>query len=142
MTNRILALREENDLNQKQISQIIGVSRSLISKWECDKESIPLKHLLSYSNYFKKSFDYLTNISNNNTYLFIKALDPIVIGNNLKEVREHHNDSVRSLANKLNTTHSTITAYETGKVLIKTDFAIQICKIYNISLDWLCQKKR
>jgi len=141
MTNRILALREENDLNQKQISQIIGVSRSLISKWECDKESIPLKHLLSYSNYFKKSFDYLTNISNNNNYVYIKQLEPIVIGSNLKNARENHNDSVRSLANKLNTTHSTITAYETGKVLIKTDFVIQICKIYNISLDSLCQKK-
>jgi transcriptional regulator with XRE-family HTH domain len=129
MTNRILALREENDLNQKQISQIIGVSRSLISKWECDKESVPLKHLLSYSNYFKRSFDYLTNISNNNNYVFIKQLDPIVIGSNLKNAREHHNDSVRSLANKLNTTHSTITAYETGKVLIKPILQFKFVKI-------------
>ena len=39
------------------------------------------------------------------------------------------------------TTSSTISAYETGKVLIQTSFAIHICSQYNVSLDWLCGRK-
>ena len=38
----------------------------------------------------------------------------------------------------LNTTHSTISAYESGKTKLLTIFAIEIVKKYNISLDWLC----
>ena len=41
------------------------------------------------------------------------------------------------LARVLNTSQSTVSAYESGKTLILTSFAIQICKTYNISLDWL-----
>ena len=42
------------------------------------------------------------------------------------------------LASTLNTTHSTISAYESGKTTILTAFAYEICKRYNISMDYLC----
>lgn len=41
------------------------------------------------------------------------------------------------LAKLLNTTHSTISAYESGKTTILTVFAYEICKKYNISMDYL-----
>lgn len=41
------------------------------------------------------------------------------------------------LAKLLNTTHSTISAYESGKTTILTAFAYEICKKYNISMDYL-----
>lgn len=40
----------------------------------------------------------------------------------------------------LNTSHSTISAYENGKILILTSFAYSIAIKYNVSLDWLCGK--
>ena len=57
---------------------------------------------------------------------------------NLKEFRKKKNITQEELANILNTTHSTISAYESGKTTILTAFAYQICKRYNISMDYLC----
>ena len=70
----------------------------------------------------------------------IKELNRIEIGKRLKTIRDNNNLSFRALANELNTTPSTIHAYEHGKTLILTAFAYQICKKYKISLDWLCGK--
>ena len=55
-------------------------------------------------------------------------------------LREEYDLTQRELAAILNTTHSVIWSYETGKRLILTAFAFQLCKKYNLSLDWLCGK--
>ena len=64
-------------------------------------------------------------------------LNKNIIGSNLKEIRKENNLSQENIANILNTSHSTISAYENGKTLILTAFAYQICIKYKISLDWL-----
>ena len=141
MFERLLYLREEKELTQKELSKIFNVDRSVISKWEIDSVTIPLKQLNNYANYFNVSLDYLTGLSNikENTKT-IKKLDKQKIGQNIKQVRKENNLTLRALAKELNTTSSTISAYETGKTLILTAFAYQIAKKYNISLDWLLGK--
>lgn len=67
-------------------------------------------------------------------------MDKKKIGHNIKIIRSINNLTLRSLAKELNTTSSTISAYETGKTLILTAFAYQIARKYNISLDWLTGK--
>lgn len=67
-------------------------------------------------------------------------LDKKKVGHNIKIIRSINNLTLRSLAKELNTTSSTISAYETGKTLILTAFAYQIARKYNISLDWLTGK--
>ena len=52
--------------------------------------------------------------------------------------RKNNNITQVELANFLNTTHSTISAYESGKTTLLTAFALQIVYKYNISLDGLC----
>lgn len=64
MFERLIYIREEYELTQQQIANIIGVSRSVISKWENNVTFIPLKHLNTYSNHFKVSLDYLVGFSN------------------------------------------------------------------------------
>ena len=61
--------------------------------------------------------------------------------NRLLEVRNSNNITQRDLADFLNTTSSTICAYEKGKTMILTAFAYQIAKEYNVSMDWLCGRK-
>lgn len=141
MFERLLYLREEKELTQKELGEIFNVDRSIISKWEIDSVTIPLKQLNNYANYFNVSLDYLTGLSNikENTKT-IKKLDKQKIGQNIKQVRKENNLTLRALAKQLNTTSSTISAYETGKTLILTAFAYQIAKKYNISLDWLLGK--
>ena len=141
MNNRLYNLREDNDLYQKDIAKVVGIKARTYSSWETGNKIIPLKHLNTLCNYYDVSMDYvlgLYNTKSNSKIRKIKTLNKIEIGKRIKMIREKYNLTVRDLANKLNTTPSTISAYENGKTLILTAFAYQICKEYNISLDWLC----
>lgn len=116
---------------------------SIISKWETNKEIIPIQHLNTFSNYFNVSFDYLSGLSSKRNHNNInKDLDLNLIGNRIKEFRSKYNLTLRDLVGILNTSSSTISAYETGKVLILTSFAYNIAYKYDISLDWLCEKTK
>ena len=130
-------LREDKDLTQNDISNLLLITRQNYSRWETNEKVIPLKHLTTLSNYYKVSLDYITGLSKENSYREI-ILDAKEIGLKIKEFRKKNNISQAQLANFLNTTQSTISAYESGKTLILTVFAYQMCKQYNISLDWLC----
>ena len=145
MKNKLLDMREYFNVNQETIGEIVGVTKTSISKWETGKETIPLKHLNTLSNYYNVSIDYLVGLSkiknyNYENYIKINELNKIEIGKRIKLFRNENELSLRELANILNTTSSTISAYETGKTLILTSFAYQICKEYHISLDYLCGK--
>ena len=136
--DRLLLLREEKELKQRELAEIIGVKQVNISNWENMKEIIPLNRLNNYTNYFNVSLDYLTNLNNNKEYKPKCDIDRNCAKERLKEFRKNNNLTQEGLANILNTTHSTISGYERGKTLILTSFAYQICKNYNISMDWLC----
>ena len=87
--------------------------------------------------------DYVLGLSNertNSDIKEIKELNKKLIGSRIKEIRENNKLTLRDLASELNTTSSTISAYETGKTLVLTAFAYQICTKYDVSLDWLCGK--
>ncbi len=143
-TNKLFELRDYNNLSQTEIASKIGVSQQLYSFWENGSKIIPLKHLNDICNYYKVSMNYVLNINECKDLTFIEAnsLDKVAIGKRIKEIREKNNITVRDLASELNTTSSTISAYETGKTLILTAFAYQICKKYNVSLDWLCGRTK
>ena len=64
-----------------------------------------------------------------------------MIGKRLKEFRKENGITQVKLAEFLNTTQSTISAYESGKTTLLTAFALQIVDKYKISLDWLCGRK-
>ena len=139
---RLYFLREEHDLTQEEMGKIVGTKKYSIYNWESGREIIPLSKLNTYSNYFKVSMDYILKLNNKkNSNFNILELDKKVIGKNIKYIREQHNLTQRDLAKVLNTTQSVIWAYETGKTLILTAFAYELCKKYNLSLDYLCGKK-
>ena len=141
MNERLFFLREEQDLTQQELADIFKVSRSLISKWDRNLITVPLKQLNNYANYFNISLDYITGLSDKKTKTNKINLDNNLVGKRIVEVREKNNLTLRKLADELNTTSSTISAYETGKVLIQSSFAITICSQYKVSLDWLCGRK-
>ena len=131
----------KNNLKQKEVANIIGVSQQTYSTWEVGTKIIPLKHLNELCDYYKVSIDYILDLTDKNFYCGKKIiLDKKKIGHNIKIIRSINNLTLRSLAKELNTTSSTISAYETGKTLILTAFAYQIARKYNISLDWLTGK--
>lgn len=136
---KLIELREDSSLKQKDIAKLLNITQQTYSLWENGTKIIPLKHLNSLCNYYNVSMDYVLGLSNVRQYDIINSvIDKKIIGIKLKEFRKEKNITQEELANILNTTHSTISAYESGKTTILTAFAYQICKRYNISMDYLC----
>ena len=59
MYPRIRSLREDHDLTQKQISQILGMSQTGYSKYETGENDIPPHVLIMLADFYKTTTDYL-----------------------------------------------------------------------------------
>ena len=141
-SDNLIELREELNMTQSQMAKKLGVTRSAYSLWEIGKNTIPLIQLNNIANKFDASLDYLTGLSRkNDTDFKYVELDKVEIGKRLKQVRLDNKMTQEAIADKLNTTHSVISAYENGKVLIPTIFIIEYANITGKSIDYLCCKK-
>lgn len=143
MNNRFEELRELNDLTKKEFANILGVSDSMYARWENKKEIIPNRRLYQIANYYEVNIDYLLGLTN--TKLSIKTNDKIdldIVSKRVREIREDSNETLRQFADRLNTSSSTWSAYETGKVLILGAFLIEICKMKNYSADWILGRSK
>lgn len=59
MDLRIRDLREDADLSQRQVAEIVGCDQSLYSKYERGVRDIPLWVMIKLADYYKTSIDYL-----------------------------------------------------------------------------------
>ena len=59
MYRRIRDLREDHDLTQKQVAQILGMSQTGYSKYETGENDIPTAVLIKLADLYKTSIDYL-----------------------------------------------------------------------------------
>lgn len=135
--DRLFELREYNNLTQKNVGEILGVRQQTYAEWEKGKKIIPLKHLVTLAKYYKVSLDYLTGLSNKKDIFYnYVTLNKEEIGKKIIYVREANNLMQKDLAKILNTSPSTLCAYEKGNTLILTAFLYQMAKKYNLSLDW------
>ena len=139
ISNKIYFLRERDELTQAELAQVLKLPRVSISNWERCIEMPNIKHLNTLANYFKVTLDYIMNLDEKNHYSSIKnfEIDKMVVGKKIREIRKIHHLTLRDLSAQLNTTSSTISAYETGKTMLLTSFAYQICVHYHVSMDWL-----
>lgn len=138
---KIIELRNELELTQEQMANKLGCKRSAYSLWELNINTIPLEYLNKISNIFNVNIDYLANLSTEKNILFnAKEIDPLELGKRIKQARKAMKLTQEKLALKLNTTHSVISAYESGKTAVPTLFIIEIAKITNSSLNWLLDK--
>lgn len=138
---RMKNLRDELEITQSEISRRLGCTRSAYSLWEINKNTIPLYYLNKLSNILDINIDYLADISNIKKINFNKVeIDRKILGDRIRQARRLINYTQEKLANKLNTTHSVISAYESGKTAVPTLFIIEIAKITQKSLNWFLNK--
>ena len=141
-SERIKDIRFELEITQNDIAKMLGCTRSAYSLWEINKNSIPLYYLNKLSNLLNINIDYLVNLSNLKYVEFKKnEIDKSDLGKKIRQARKEINYTQEKLALKLNTTHSVISAYESGKTAVPTLFMIEIAKITNKSLNWFLNKK-
>ena len=141
-SSNLREIRNDKDLIQEEVAEFLGVSQETYSKYERKIYEMPLKQLNKLSNEWKFSIDYLLGLTDTNKYNNVfKNINREITGQRLREFRKHFNLTQVKLAEFLNTTQSTISAYESGETLILTTFAVQISKKYNVSVDYLCGRK-
>ena len=59
MNLRIRDLREDADLSQKQISELLLCDQSLYSKYERGERALPLDLAIKLADFYRVSLDYL-----------------------------------------------------------------------------------
>ncbi len=59
---RLIDLREDADLNQSEIANILGMKQSQYSRYENGVREIPLHHMITLAKYYNVSLDYLTGL--------------------------------------------------------------------------------
>ncbi len=135
-------LREEANIKQLELANLINVSRSLYGRYETGNEIIPIKHLNTVCNYFKVSIDYIFDFNDDmESKKKIKPeIDKTLMGKRLKEFRNKNKLTQKDLASILGTSQSTIAEYERGTNIIATAFLYSICSKYHISADYLLGK--
>ena len=56
---RIRELREDSDLLQKDIAELLGTTQQVYSRYENGINEIPVCHLITLSRFYKVSVDYI-----------------------------------------------------------------------------------
>lgn len=69
LCNKLKAARENSKLSRKQVSELIGVSESMIGHYETGERQPSLSVLVKLAKQYKTSTDYLlgNNVIDNNT---------------------------------------------------------------------------
>ena len=62
MYQRIRDLREDNDLTQTQIAQMLGMSQTGYSKYETGENDIPTAVLIKLADFYKTTTDYILDL--------------------------------------------------------------------------------
>ena len=64
MYPRLKDLREDRDLKQREVAEMLGMSQTGYSKYETGENDIPSKVLIKLSKIYKTSIDYILGQTN------------------------------------------------------------------------------
>lgn len=59
---KLRALREDNDLTQEQVAQVLGTSQTMYARYERGANELPLRHLVTLCRFYNVSADFLLNL--------------------------------------------------------------------------------
>ena len=57
-------LREDKDLRQEDVAEILGISQTVYSRYERGFQTIPVVHLLKLADFYQVSTDYILGRTN------------------------------------------------------------------------------
>ena len=140
---RLKYLREEKELTQTEVSELLGFRKNGYSQFEREQTTIPIKHLNTLSNYFNVSIDYVVGFNNKKKYANQKPDIKIkVTGENLKKIRLKKGLTQVQISSELKINQPTWNRYENAKNLILTTTLYELAKKYHYSIDKILGKDR
>lgn len=61
--DRIRGLREDNDLTQVQVAQVLKTSQTMYARYERGANEMPIRHFITLCKFYNVSADYLLGTS-------------------------------------------------------------------------------
>ena len=59
---RLRDLREDNDMTQSDVANLLGTAREQYNKYELGKQEIPFHHVITLAKHYNVTIDYLAGI--------------------------------------------------------------------------------
>jgi len=60
---RVRDLREDADLSQEQVAELLEISQQVYSTYETGKFRFPIDHLIKLASFYKTNIDYLVGLT-------------------------------------------------------------------------------
>lgn len=57
-------LREDNDLTQQEVADLLGTSQTMYARYERGANELPIRHLIKLADYYGVSTDYILGRTN------------------------------------------------------------------------------
>ena len=142
MINRLKDLREDKDLRQKDIAEILNEDRTTIAHYENGDIPLSIDKLCKLADYYNGSTDYIMFLTDEE-----KIKDEIKIDTNVKviktrirQLRRIHNFNQEYLANLIGIKQSAFSFYEQGARNMLVNDLIVFCDLFKVSLDFMLFK--
>ena len=65
LPEKLRGLREDNDLTQTQIANVLATSQTMYARYERGANEVPLHHLITLCKFYNVSADYFLNTTPN-----------------------------------------------------------------------------
>lgn len=65
LIEKIGGLREDNDLTQQQVAEVLGTSQTMYARYERGANQLPLHHFITLCKFYNVSADYLPDTTPN-----------------------------------------------------------------------------
>ena len=137
---RLKKVRIYADLKQREVAEMLGVSRNSYNMWERENDIIPLRQLDKFCALFHVSLDYVLGFSEVWEYPNTRGIDSQLLAKRIKRIRRENDITQDELANILHITRSSISKYENGVNLALTSYIIGFCKYFQVSADFVTGK--
>ena len=62
-TERMKDLREDKDLTQTQIAEVLGIEQTVYSRYEGARAKLPIHHLIKLAKFYNTSTDYVLGLT-------------------------------------------------------------------------------
>ncbi len=62
---RIRDLREDVDLTQRKLAEMLGMHRTTYARYESGEREVPLSFAITLAKFYNVSLDYLAGLTNN-----------------------------------------------------------------------------
>lgn len=135
---RIRDLREDHDLTQFKMAELLGVKRTTYAMWELGDVDFPIEKIIFLAEYFKTNIQYLVGLTNDKGYFpHPTIISQKELGRRLRSFRLSRGLTQKQMAISLGINQSSYAYYEYGTTGISTHKLFLLSNTFRVNLDEL-----